>query len=119
MIRDTFKTLSKRGNLKIGKDTLIFNMGSAEDCPSLKNGYCKVGHRCYALKDEKIYPDCKPYRDRQATYWLNTQTKQIIEEIDTSYFPSIPKYWHKLDEIVKFFFFSTVVEMSLGIGIRN
>ena len=58
-----------KGNLKIGKDTLIFNMGSATDCPSLKLGYCKLGKKCYAYKAENMYPQVKPYRDKQARYW--------------------------------------------------
>jgi hypothetical protein len=70
----------KRGNLKIGKDTIIFNMGSATECPSKKKGKCKLGNKCYALKDEMSYPDCKPYRDRQKSYWLNSGIGQIITD---------------------------------------
>ena len=68
------------GNLKIGKDTIIFNMGSATECPSRKNGMCKLGNKCYAIKAEISYPDCKPYRDRQKSYWLNSDIGQIISD---------------------------------------
>ena len=69
------------GNRKIGNDTLIFNMGSATDCPSLKLGYCKLGKKCYAFKAERLYPNAKPYRDRQAKYWLNTSAHDIALDI--------------------------------------
>jgi len=69
------------GNLKIGNDTLIFNMGSATDCPALKLGFCKLGKKCYAYKAERLYPEAKPYRDRQAKYWLNTGAHDIALDI--------------------------------------
>ena len=67
-----------RGNLKSGKDTLIFNMGSATDCPSLKLGYCKLGKKCYAYKAENMYPQVKPYRDKQASYWKECFSSDFI-----------------------------------------
>lgn len=71
------------GNLKIGNDTLILNMGSATDCPALKLGFCKLGKKCYAYKAEHMYPAVKPYRDRQANYWLTTSSFEIIKDFDT------------------------------------
>jgi hypothetical protein len=82
MKTDTFKSLVKFGNSKLPKSTMIFNMGSAHDCPSAKLGMCKVGADCYALKPERMYPDCRPYRERQKRYWLTTKTDDIIKEID-------------------------------------
>ena len=62
----------KLGNFKLGDDTLIFNMGQAHRCPSLKRGYCKLGKKCYAYKDEIRYHHHVPdYRDRQEKYWKN------------------------------------------------
>lgn len=62
----------KLGNAKIGDDTLIFNMGTAQDCPSRKRGLCKLGNKCYALKAEKLYHHYVPaYRKRQEKYWKN------------------------------------------------
>ena len=58
-----------RGNHKIGTDTLILNMCSATDCPSRKLGYCKLGKRCYALKAERLYPQCLPFRRMQEQQW--------------------------------------------------
>lgn len=69
-----------KGNLKIGNDTLIFNMGSATDCPSLKLGYCKLGKKCYAYKAERLYPNVKPYRDKQASYWKFVTSRSFIAD---------------------------------------
>ncbi len=69
------------GNLKLGNNTLIFNMGSATDCSSRKLGLCKLGNKCYALKAEKVYPQCKPYRDRQADYWITHTPDEIIKDL--------------------------------------
>jgi hypothetical protein len=65
------------GNRKLGIDTLIFNMGSGTDCPSKALGFCKVASKCYAMKAERLYPGCKPYRDRQRDYWLTRDAGQI------------------------------------------
>jgi len=60
----------KQGNFKIGRDTLILNMGSAVRCPSRKRGFCKLGNKCYALKAEKLHTNHVPaYRNRQEKYW--------------------------------------------------
>ena len=68
------------GNKKIGKDTLIFNMGSATNCPSKKLGLCKHCDKCYALKAEKMYPQVLPFRQKQEKYWLNTSIDLIIDD---------------------------------------
>lgn len=79
----TYNTLEvMRGNNKIGLDTLILNMGSATSCPSKALGLCKLGNKCYALKAERLYKDCLPYRTRQAHYWLNNDGDKIIEDFE-------------------------------------
>jgi hypothetical protein len=70
------------GNSKIGKDTIIINMGSAADCPSLKLGLCAHADKCYAMKSETQYPNVLPYRDRQAHYWLNNLAEEISIDIN-------------------------------------
>jgi hypothetical protein len=70
------------GNSKLGNDTIILNMGAAHECPSAKLGLCKLGSKCYALKAEKLYPTCRPYRDRQAAYWQNTGADAICADFD-------------------------------------
>ena len=61
----------KRGNAKICKDTLIFNMTSATDCISRALGLCQLENpnHCYALLAEKRFPDVLAYRRRQAAIW--------------------------------------------------
>lgn len=74
----------KIGNHKIGKDTLIFNMGSATHCPSKKLGLCMItnaGKKCYALKAEQQYKDCLPFRDRQAKYWKHSTQMRIAVDM--------------------------------------
>ncbi len=68
------------GNLKIGKDTVILNMGSAETCPSRLRGFCKLGNKCYARRAEHQYPRVLPYRNRQEHYWLNNSTANILHD---------------------------------------
>ena len=60
------------GNAKLPSTTMIFNMGSAKDCPSRKLGLCKVAGICYARKAEIMYPNVLPSRDSQAIDWSNT-----------------------------------------------
>ncbi len=74
------KSLIKYGNDKLPNTTIIFNMSSAKECPSFKLGYCKV-RACYAKPPEVTYPKCKPYRDRQKDYWLNTHASEICREL--------------------------------------
>lgn len=68
------------GNTKIGKDTLIINMGSTKECSSKKLGLCKI-EKCYALKAEIQYPNVLPFRMRQENYWLSTDAIGIVEDI--------------------------------------
>jgi len=76
------------GNRKIGKDTIIVNMGTATNCPaasmckfSNKSTDKKCKNKCYALKAERIYPQVLPFRKRQEKYWLNNTAEQIAEDI--------------------------------------
>lgn len=72
------------GNLKIGKDTLIFNMGSANNCPSAKLGLCKI-EKCYAKKAEYLYPSVIPYRNEQEQFWLQNDAFTIAENIQGAF----------------------------------
>jgi hypothetical protein len=86
VIKDNpLRSLVQAGNLKIPKQTAIFNMSSATDCPSLKLDICKAcvadKNFCYALKSEKSYrPNVLPYRRRQQEYWLTTTAEQFAFE---------------------------------------
>ena len=55
-------------------------MGSATNCPSKELGFCRVGERCYALKAEKLYKHCLPYRQRQNIYWRSCQANDIAAQ---------------------------------------
>lgn len=75
------------GNLKIGKDTLIFNMGSATNCASGTAGVCDLFNtrKCYALKSERRFPASLVYRNRQETYWLEASSFEIVEAISAAF----------------------------------
>ena len=69
------------GNLKIGNDTIILNMGPAYNCPSDRLNKCECSDVCYAKKAEKQYPDCRKYRFSQQIYWLTTDAAKIAQDI--------------------------------------
>lgn len=73
------------GNHKIGKDTLIVNMGSATDCPSRKLGYCQLENpsACYALKAERMYPNVLPSRREQSGIWGMLTAQEVATDILT------------------------------------
>lgn len=58
------------GNRKISKNTAIFNLNSATDCPNAETDNCQVDFGdCYAHKAENIYPNTLDYRRRQEYLW--------------------------------------------------
>lgn len=68
--------------MKLGKDTIIFNITSAQDCPSAKLGLCRVPPgRCYALKAERMYPSARGHRAFQTQYWDSHTPEEISEDI--------------------------------------
>ncbi len=71
--------LFSNGNKKLGKDTIIFNMCSARDCPSKRLGLCQLTNpgQCYALKSERMYPTVLPYRNRQRDMWQGSIMRMI------------------------------------------
>ena len=79
-LRD-FQNHVSQGNHKVGKDTLIFNMTSASECPADKLGLCKISSKCYAKKAEIQYRSVLPYRRRQAKLWNNLTFVQIAQAI--------------------------------------
>ena len=77
-------------NSKVG-DALIFNLTSATACNSAQQGLCEVcnqGIECYALKAEKLYKGCLPFRTRQTEYF-DSKTPQ---EISFDFLSIIAKY---------------------------
>lgn len=84
-MNNIFDTIGiKAGNLKLGKDTAVINMGTAMDCPSKLLGICDVTNRklvCYAYKAERMYPSVIQYRERQRWYWRSTSVASIVSDI--------------------------------------
>jgi len=81
--------LIQPGNIKIPRETAIFNMSSATDCVSLEKGLCKacvwnedlqkLKTVCYALKAEREYrPAVLPYRRRQEKFWLDVTAESFV-----------------------------------------
>ena len=70
-------------NPKVGKNTLVFNMSSAFDCPSDKLGLCGHSKICYAKKSERQYPQVLPYRRRQAKQWQSFNGLEIAKDIES------------------------------------
>lgn len=83
----------KIGNLKIGTDTVIFNMTSTKDCMGRALGLCQLANpkHCYARQNElfrhhkdangrRIYQVLR-YRRRQNKYWDRVTVRQFIDDI--------------------------------------
>jgi len=98
--------LIRSGNIKIPKETAIFNMSSATDCVSLAMGKCKacvfskeLGKMktvCYALKAERgMYRDVLPFRRRQEEFWLDISA----EEFSRQFLIVNSRKVHKFDKI--------------------
>ena len=66
---------------------MIYNMDSAHDCISKRMGLCQLLERaddiCYAMRDEKHYPNALLYRRKQAQYWRNHTARQLADEFIT------------------------------------
>jgi hypothetical protein len=75
------KVLVSNGNMKIGKDTLILNMGPAVNCPSRQLGLCQIGDKCYAMKAERCYKQVLPYRLKQEQIWDQMHPNDIAVEL--------------------------------------
>ena len=74
------KTFLSNGNLKVGDDTLIFNITAAIDCVADELGLCPVFKECYAKKAEKQYRDVLAYRRLQEEVWDILTAGQFAEE---------------------------------------
>lgn len=80
--KNKLKQLHAKGNRKVGTDTIIFNMGSAYNCPSSKLGLCKIADKCYAKKAENQYwLGAGHYREQQELYWKQVSPEQFSYEL--------------------------------------
>ena len=75
----------KWGNHKLPKNTMIFNMTSAENCPAAKLGLCKLNAlkiKCYALKAEQQYKEhVLKARKEQEEYWNTRSVDDILNDM--------------------------------------
>jgi hypothetical protein len=78
------------GNNKVAKNTGIFNMNSATDCPNADSteddqadtGVCQVPwESCYAHKAENIYPNALKKRRLQEYLWDNIDADTFAEAL--------------------------------------
>lgn len=84
-----------KGNSKLGKDTMIFNMGAAIDCPSRKLGMCQVclgKGVCYALKAEVQYQGDKSSAIRKRRTQGQQWKKFSVENLAGQMASAIEKY---------------------------
>jgi len=90
----TFKKINKLkvslGNKKIGKDTIIFNLGPAKECPSALLDMCELAPKelggngkCYALKAERMYPNSWVFRRIQRIQWQLWTAEKIAADMIT------------------------------------
>jgi hypothetical protein len=69
-------------NTKCGKNTLVLNMTTFEDCPSKKLGLCVFEKVCYAKQAElRFEKRVLSYRMRQAKAWAILDSKEITKQI--------------------------------------
>lgn len=71
----------KRGNSKLGKNTIIINITSSTDCYSKRLGLCSIPNRCYAMNPEYRFPSALPYRRAQEVIWDNTSADDIAYQL--------------------------------------
>jgi len=108
----------KWGNLKLGDDTGIINMGPAVSCPSLRRGLCHTvnkGIRCYARKPEIQYKDhVLNYRKEQQAYWtLNSGEKIYLDIKDKINRRRKKTKWLRFNESGDFFTQEDVTKLSM------
>ncbi|NCA80291.1 MAG: hypothetical protein EOM76_08940 [Sphingobacteriia bacterium] len=71
----------KKGE-KVSKNVAVFNLGSATNCPCKEFCMYAVQGNCYALRDEKRFPDVLPYRERQHAWWNSTTMDEKLAYFD-------------------------------------
>lgn len=108
--------LFTRGNTKIHKNTLIYNMSSGLNCPADIRGLCSYGVRngnstCYCIKAERMYPHVRAHLQRQQQTWITEPAELFINRIKDIYKVAIkkPRYlrlnvsgdFHSFADIIK------------------
>jgi hypothetical protein len=77
----------QKGNMKLPKETLIWNLPAIKTCPNSTEACRK---HCYALKAEKMYPNVLPFRELNLKLSKEKDFAEMIEsELATSNFEQI------------------------------
>jgi len=77
----------QKGNRKLPKETLIWNLPAVKTCPNSTDACRK---HCYALKAERIYPQVLPFRELNFKLSKDENFSEMIEqELATSNFEQI------------------------------
>jgi len=108
------------GNKKIGKDTIIFNLGTAINCPSALKGLCDMADKtlggngkCYALKAERMYSTSYTFRMIQNIQWDTFNAKKIAQSfINTIERKKTPIKFIRLNESGDFKSFSDIKKLK-------
>lgn len=72
VLRKYFKKFNflHKGNDKLSKKVLNFNLTSTTQCPSRALGLCNIAHKCYARKNEEFYGEKNiSHHDKQGIYF--------------------------------------------------
>lgn len=77
------------GNKKLPQNVLIANISSATNCPSRLLGLCKVSDICYALHDEKRWPNCKN-KNLTIENWMQNASEQDVTKLLEVYIDEAP-----------------------------
>lgn len=80
---NNLESLISYGNSKLPRNTAIFNMNSATDCPSKARGLCQLCDvkKCYAMKAELQYSSVLPYRRRQEKLFNRITPDQFASDL--------------------------------------
>ena len=121
--------LIRKGNTKLPKQTAIFNMGSATDCPAKKIGLCSAciaRTKCYAMKSEvPSRPQVLPFRRRQEKFWKGvTAEKFALEFLALNAMKPVPFTAMRLNEAGDFWDqdciekAETIAKILKGFGVK-
>ena len=97
-----------RGNLKLNKDILIWNLPAIKTCPASSPECRKF---CYALKAQRSYPNCLPSRERNLEF---SKRKDFVEQI-VSYLKKRKETtirWHESGDIYNSKYLESLKEIA-------
>ena len=72
------------GNLKLPNTTAVLNICAASVCSSRMLGLCQLkdpDRECYAIREERVYPNCITSRMKMQEYWDRNSAWTIAEDL--------------------------------------